>query len=181
VLAYIFWHSPLPCHDQAAYESSLARFHGRLEPSEIEGFTGSAAFLVTGATFAASGAPTYEDWYLVDDFAALGRLNEAAVAGSRKAPHDAVAAQAGAGAAGLYALRGGVSTAPSELAVWFSKPPASSYGEIFDRVAGRGALWQRQMTLGPSPELCLLGDEPLADLAPTIVVRRERTVVAFAG
>src|SRR5207253_6612299 len=44
----------------------------------------------------------YEDWYFVDDFTALGALNEAAVTVARKDPHDTVAKLAGGGAGGVY-------------------------------------------------------------------------------
>ena len=41
--------------------------------------------------------PGYEDWYLVDDWSSLGRLNEAAVDAARRPAHDRAAVDAGAG------------------------------------------------------------------------------------
>jgi len=187
VLAYLFWHSPAPGTEQADYEALLAAFHESLAASQIEGLACSAAFLVRGLTWLGAGAPSYEDWYLLEDFAALGRLNEAAVTGRRTSPHDAVAARAGTGTAGVYAHRGVAVPSPrGDVAVWFSRTPGSSYDEVFARAPSEGELWQRQMTLGPTPELCLLRERPLEvgdDLlagVPTVVVR-ERTIVALGG
>ena len=108
------------------------------------------------------GAAAYEDWYLVEDFTALGLLNDAAVSASRRAPHDSAAAHAAAGTAGLFGLRLGRAATNPSAATWFAKPPALSYPMLFAQLASEfanfdGGLWMRQMTLGPGNEFCLLG------------------------
>jgi hypothetical protein len=153
-LAYVFWHwtaQPAP-----SYRERLTAFHRALAADPPRGFRRSFTIAIEGAPWVPRGSG-FEDWYLVDDFGALGTLNDAAVSGSRRAPHDTVAVLAGGGTAGLYRLKSGELGEVAE-AQWFSKPTGVSYDRFFDRLGplvGRGALWQRQMTLGPTPEFCL--------------------------
>ena len=124
-----------------------------------------------GASWANEGSAAYEDWYLVRDMAALAPLNEAAVSGPRKAPHDAVARLAAAGTAGLYGLQLGAPLEPPRAAAWFGKPSGMTYASLFALlepiVSGAGgALWMRQMVLGPTPEFCLQSARPAALPAP---------------
>ena len=101
------------------------------------------------------------------DFGALGRLNEAAVSGSRRAPHDAAAAAAGAGTAGVMAhVAGPLLPARPAWAAWLEKPAGVAYpafhAELAAALRGRDAsAWQRQMVLGPAAEYCVLAAEPL--------------------
>ncbi|MBV9610385.1 MAG: hypothetical protein JO187_12570, partial [Acidobacteria bacterium] len=106
MLAYVFWHWHRPQVSEQDYEEHLRRFHRALAAEPPRGFISSAAFRVDGARWIPQ-PRTYEDWYLVDDFAALGTLNEAAVSASRKLPHDEVARLAADGTAGVYRLVGG--------------------------------------------------------------------------
>ena len=88
----------------------------------------------------------------------MGALNEAAVSGTRRDPHDRAAAMARGGTAGVYALKAGE---PGEVATafWFDKPRGATYEAFSARLAPLtregGALWQRQMVLGAAPEFCL--------------------------
>ena len=112
--------------------------------------------------WSADGVAAYEDWYLVDDFAALGLLNEAAVSASRRAPHDSAAAHAAGGTAALLGLRLGRAMTNPRVATWFAKPSGMSYETLFAQLTAEfatfdGGLWMRQMTLGPGNEFCLLG------------------------
>ena len=100
MLAYVFWHSPGSADTISTYEAALAAFHSSLDPADIRGFRGSQACLVQGASWF-SAPVVYEDFYLVDDFTALGALNEAAVAGHRRRPHDNVAGMTAEGMAGV--------------------------------------------------------------------------------
>jgi hypothetical protein len=104
----------------------------------------------------------YEDWYFVDDFAALGALNEAAVSGARKAPHDAIAALPLGGAGGLYAFLQGRVARP-RFAAFRSKPSGVTYASYVAALPAEAEVWQRQMVLGPAPEYCFLTEEPLED------------------
>jgi hypothetical protein len=172
MLAYVFWHAPAAGADLQRYEGALLAFQRSLDPDEIPGFRQALAFRVRGAPWV-PGAAAYEDWYLVDGFAALGALNTAAVTGQRRQPHDQVAVQAPWGAAGLYApaadSAGGLE---GPEAHWFDKPRGMPYEEFLAGVDVDGAVWQRQMVLGPSPEFCALGTRP--PRAPLTTVRRSR-------
>jgi hypothetical protein len=94
----------------------------------------------------------YEDWYLVDDWPALGALNEIAVSGQVRCPHDAAAVLVDECWGGVYrAIRG--SPHPPHGARWISKPRDQSY-HLFLADEPAAALWQRQLVLGPAPEFC---------------------------
>ena len=97
VLAYVFWHRPREGADIGAYESAQLAFHRSLAGNAARGMRSSSCFRVAQVPWLqvadgqpASAAPAdYEDWYLVDDFAALGVLNEAAVGRGHRTSHDA--------------------------------------------------------------------------------------------
>jgi hypothetical protein len=182
VLAYIFWHRP---HEPAAgegYEQAHISFHRSLARTRPVGTCGSAVFRVTELpwTEPAGAAPAYEDWYVVEDFAALGVLNEAAVGRGHRTAHDQVARRFGWGAGGIYALlegersaiaRGSAPGDPSP-ATWVQRPPGSRprpLGELLGdgMDPSRSSLWRRQMVLGPAPEYCLLAPEVPPGAAPT--------------
>jgi len=160
MLAYVFWHWPAPEVDRASYERSLASFHRILHEVKPLGFQRSTSWRARGMPWLRTDGPGYEDWYLVDGSAALDPLNDAAVSGARKGPHDEVARLSEVGAGGLYGLRAG-SPDPDlvRFATWFSKPRATSYEGLDARLrpwverTGVG-LWRRQMVLGPTPEFC---------------------------
>jgi hypothetical protein len=154
VLAYVFWHAPAEAGDVAAYEEALVAFHAVLRDAPPSGFAGSAALRVTGAPWL-PGASGYEDWYLVEDFRALGELNEAAVSGRRQGPHDDVALRSGHGAGGVYTAWVGAPDVPTGDVLWFAKAPGRGYGDL--RAALPGTTWQRQLVLGPAPEFCRAG------------------------
>ena len=108
----------------------------------------------------------YEDWYVVEDFAALGVLNEAAVGRGHRTAHDARAPRR-PGHRRIYRLLEGCagSRADARVAVWIEKPRgvespllAALLGDGMD--GAHAGLWQRQLALGPAPEYCLLAAEP---------------------
>ena len=172
-LAYVFWHWRRPNVSAADYEARQRAFHAALAAAPPAGFTGSFSVAVSGAPWAAAGGgDAYEDWYLVRDYAALGELNAAAVAAPRAAAHDAAAAQAAGGAAGLYRLQLGRELRSPRFAHHFSKPAGVRYREFLAALeprvaAASGALWMRQMTLGPAREFCLHAAEPV-ELPPNV-------------
>ena len=153
-LAYVFWHWPARA---AGYEELLQGFHDAL------GVPGSVTFRLQRAPWDGAAPQPYEDWYPVDGWAALGELNDLAVGGARRAPHDAAARAAGDGTAGVYRrLREGPPLHAVTHAAWFGKPPGVGYEDFERQLADalRGteaAVWQRQLVLGPAPEYAVLG------------------------
>jgi hypothetical protein len=126
-LAYVFWHWVRPGGEVAAYEHALTAFQRALL-----------------------------------DSAPLDPLNDAAVSAACRAAHDVAAGAAAGGTAGLYRLRQGeVQTAEVRCATWFSKPAGMSY-EALDACLAEctdgtpSQCWSRFMTLGPTPEMCVL-------------------------
>ena len=179
MLGYVLWHWKRPEVATAEYEARQRAFHAALGSAPPPGFGGSFSVALSGAGWAAAGTAAFEDWYLVRDFAALGTLNDAAVSGTRKGPHDQAAATAGGGAAGVFRLRLGNVLREPRSAHWFSKPAGTSYADFLASLerpvaAAGGALWQRQMTLGPTAEFCLHAAErvPLAGVEPLVLVLR---------
>jgi hypothetical protein len=179
VLAYVFWHRPREREDSETYERLVCAFHRSLARSLPAGMIASAAYrlaeLPWEAPSTAAGAldaPAYEDWYLVEDFAALGVLNEAAVGRGHRSSHDDAAQHCGAGTAGLYALLEGDPTARAlgdvTLAVWVTPTPHSARDLRRSPLAEllgdgmephRASLWRRQLVFGPAPEYCLISSE----------------------
>jgi hypothetical protein len=168
MLAYVFWHWPFRETEQHRYESSLFDFHRSLIERKPDGFHESYVFRLKDTPWASNNdGLVYEDWYLVDDFNALGLLNEGAVTGISRAPHDRIAQKADGGAGGVYRLRVGQPIlSRARHAVWFSKPRGLPYDDFYRGIpslaleAG-GGLWERQMVLGPAAECCLLATEEI--------------------
>jgi hypothetical protein len=164
MLAYVFWHQPRPDVSVDEYESRLRAFHEDLQWAPPPGLRTSLTWQINGAVWLPEGSG-YEDWYLLDDSAALDVLNERAVAGPLGRVHDAIAALATNGTAGLYQPRQAIEgKAKGRSAVWFSKPAGMSYDALDREIealpgAAESELWRRMMTLGPTPEFCLLGDD----------------------
>jgi hypothetical protein len=82
------------------------------------------------------------------------------VAALMRVPGYSAAAVAAGGLAGVYGLRPGEPILRPQFAYWFSKPEGATYRDLDASLAtvleqSRGALWIRQMALGPAPELCL--------------------------
>ncbi len=176
MLAYIFWHGPREGVAADAYEHAQLAFHRSLAHSRPLGLRCSALFKLDELPWASPGdaAPAarapYEDWYLLDDFTALGVLNEAAVGHGHRSAHDEAARRFGGGAGGLYALIEGCRPDTGELAaplgeanvaIWVARPLGDrrpGLGEMLgDGMDPRHAsLWRRQLVLGPAAEFCLL-------------------------
>jgi hypothetical protein len=172
VLAYVFWHRPTEGADLETYEEALQAFHRSLARSRPAGVRGSATFRVGALPWFAGRA--YEDWYLVEDYAALGVLNEAAVGRGHRTAHDRAAHHAARGVGGLYALCEGrprpAALALSTRATWVT--PARRADERVEMLADgvdpeRSSLWRRQLVLAPAPEMCLLhAEEPPPGIGP---------------
>lgn len=176
MIAYFFCHWKQANVPAQEYQARQRAFHATLEASPPSGFLQSFSVGLAGAPWAAGGGESYEDWYIVESFASLATLNEGAVTGARSAPHDSVAAAAAGGAGGVYALRQGAVLSTPRYAQWFAKPSGTTYAALLSQVEPRvdeacGALWMRQMTLGPAREFCIHTREPLA-LPPSFDVIR---------
>ena len=162
MLAYVFWHWPRPEIERGQYLDHLAEFHRTLAANKPQGFQRSVVFRIHGAYWLKTDGESFEEWYLVDDSAALDPLNEAAVSGACEEPHNRVAREAADGTGGLYRLRAGSAAdmAHAKFATWLSKPAGLSYKDFYTELqpvtSQPGvALWGRQMTLGPTSEFCL--------------------------
>ena len=161
MLAYVFWHWPQPQIDTGSYVDHLVEFHRTLAANKPDGFRESVVFRIRNANWLNTDGDAYEEWYLLDDSAAMDRLNEAAVTGVCEEPHNRVARAAADGTGGLYRLRAGAEDlAEARYAVWLSKPGGVSYKDFYASLARLTsqpgvALWGRQMTLGPTTEFCI--------------------------
>ena len=165
MLAYVFWHAPRG-DDAARYCAGLAAFHTALADHPTEGFVQSWTLRVRAVPWLPAANAHYLDWYVVDDFAALGALNRGAVTGPRQSPHDAVAPLARTGTAGVVGLldgsdAGAAAMAPGRAMLsMVDKPAGISYADfdasLIDAADG-APCWMRQMTLGPGPEFLVLG------------------------
>jgi len=167
MLAYVFWHWPQPGIDPATYVDHLSEFHQTLASHKPAGFQHSVVFRIHDAGWLNTRGEAYEEWYLLDDSAAMDRLNEAAVSGACEEPHNRVAREAADGVGGLYRLRvGDENPAQSRFAVWLSKPAGVSYNDFFAALQPLTsqpgvALWVRQMVLGPTTEFCIHSPTPV--------------------
>ncbi|HXA55411.1 MAG TPA: hypothetical protein VNV37_11120 [Solirubrobacteraceae bacterium] len=174
MLAYLLWHRPADVIERDAYEHASKRFHLSLRHSPPAGFRGSTVLRLAECPWLASPhEATYEDWYLLDDFTALGVLNEAAVTHGHSGAHDSVARRFGSGAGGLYGLmEGHADPADVPRAVWISRLPGQPRGALAQLLGdgmdpAHASLWRRALVLGPAPEYCLLSPEPPKGVSPT--------------
>jgi hypothetical protein len=183
VLAYLSWHRPAAEVEEDDYEQALVHFHRSLAHRPPSGFRGSASVRVEQLPWL--DGTVYEDWYVIDDWAALGVLEQAAVARGHVTAHDAAAALTGVETAAVYRLlEGSADPGRAATAVWVSatrghqRPPlAQLLGDGID--PERDGLWQRCLVLGPSPEYCLLTSGEPTGLAPARLPR-EWTATALA-
>lgn len=155
LLAYLFWHQPAADQRLESYEQALIAFHRRLRDVAVPGLVASGSACVGELPWLAGGG--YEDWYAVEDYGALGVLNDAAVDAAHADTHDLVALAAGFGTGGLYALERGRIATRADYCVWLTKPGGVAYPEFREQVAAQSrsetvTVWRRQMVLGPAPE-----------------------------
>jgi hypothetical protein len=163
VLAYISWHRPTPGVERVTYERALERFHRSLEHRPPSGWRGSVSFRAAGLSWLGTDAQDgYEDWYLLDGWAAVGVLEEAAVSRGHISAHDSIAAIAGTATSAVYRLiEGHPDPASAQVAVWIARDRGHS-SPVIAELMGDGmdpqtaGLWRRCIGLGPAPEYCLL-------------------------
>lgn len=165
--AYVFWHWPRPGVSASSYEEKLRGFQRALSSSRPSGFVEALSFRVDALPWGPGDGPLYEDWYLVEDFASAGILNDAAVSGGTRRTHDSIAKDYLKGSGGIFkSISGGLSLLEARYATWIEKAVGQSYQSYYDELAkgvgdGRTDLWRRQMVLGPSPQFCVHSAEPL--------------------
>ncbi|HEY2282846.1 MAG TPA: hypothetical protein VGH60_04765 [Solirubrobacteraceae bacterium] len=172
MLAYVFWHRPLGGTALAEYERAQLAFHRSLARTPPVGFAGSACYRAAGLSWLEGARDGYEDWYFVEDYTALGILNEAAVGHGHRTPHDELARRFGSGAGGLYGLVEGSPRLDGASAIWVARPPGAERRPLGELLGDgmdpdEAGLWRRQLVFGPAPEFCLLAREPSAGVAAT--------------
>jgi hypothetical protein len=162
MLAYLFWHWQAGGVGPGAYAEALEAFHASLADLPPSGFHRSASFRLSEVPWIKPGnGELHLDWYLVADWNAVGKLNEAAVSPPHQGPHDRVASLAGGGSGAIYLLRAGHPNLQVRVATWVEKPRDTTYEEVLGQLQERFTpeslcVWQRQLVLGPAPELCVL-------------------------
>jgi hypothetical protein len=174
MLAYVFWHRPAGGVAVEDYEQALGRFHRSLAHRPPCGLLGSVSLRAEQLPWLTAGggdyAGGYEDWYLVENWSAVGVLELAAVSRGHQTAHGEAARRMGDGAGAIYRrLEGEALPGDARLAVWVTRPRGQSdptMAELLDDGVGPldGALWQRTLVLGPAPEFCLL--HTAAELPP---------------
>jgi hypothetical protein len=167
ILSYVFWHEPRRTTPRAKYERELLAFQGSLRAHPPPGLVDILSFRETGSPWSKHRRTTYEDWYLAKGFRSIGLLNQAAVEGANKGPHDDVARDGAAVAGGLYKLlRSSLPLRDARSALWLEKPDGMSYRAFLGGLSeltndDPADVWQRQMVLGPAPEFCIHSRAPL--------------------
>jgi hypothetical protein len=160
MLAYVFWHWRYPHIEKLSYQQLLIDFHTALRAQKPVGFDYSTVFQVEHVPWLSMAGEAYEEWYILENSAALDALNEAAITGLCREPHQQAARSAAGGTAGLYRLRASSVITTAHVALWFAKPAGMSYETVYQTLQPQikqspGTLWERQMVLGPAPEFCL--------------------------
>jgi len=169
VLAYLFWHRPEPGADREEYERAQERFHRSLAQRPPDGFRASLALHVSELSWLSGEGPGYEDWYVVEDWTALGVLRQAAVGQAHSRAHERAATHSRQGAGAVYRLLDGqLRTLAPSTAVWVQPDRGQDTDDMAAMLldgASAGTLWQRELVLGPAPEYCLLAEAPPAGVA----------------
>ncbi len=175
--AYVFWHWPRSTVSSNSYESKLSQFLHSLASSKTRGLIDVGSFRVSSLPWGPSGANLYEDWYVVEDFASLGNLNDAATSGMTRQPHDSIAQDYMKGAGGVFKwIDGELDLHEARVATWVEKPIGPTYQSYYDAVRhgvgdAKTDLWRRQMVLGPSPQFVIHSERELklpANLKPIV-------------
>ena len=141
LLAYVFWHQSRPEITADIYEKKLADFLRSLSSQRPAGLVDALSFRVQALPWSPRQGIVYEDWYLVENFAALGALNDAAVEGDTRTPHDAIAKDYMKGAGGvLRSVQGDLNLREARVATWAEKPNRAILPIVLrgSREGGRG-------------------------------------------
>lgn len=170
MLAYLFWHARPDNISAAQYEKTLLHFGAALADAKVPGLLDNTSYSV--GTTPWLGEAGYEDWAWLDGFASLEALNEHAVTGPMKQPHDAIAQMTRHGGFGaLYSLVAGEHRPLGDSKViWLSRPRGIDWRRalraIVDSADSDVTAWRRLMVLGPAPEFALVGPPALTVTIP---------------
>ena len=174
MLGYVFWHAAREGVNPCAYAEALAAFHAALASDPPAGFIRSFSTHMSRLPWL-DAETAYEDWYLVENSAALDTLETAAVDARRRSAHDVAANAVHSGAGGLYSLLLGEPHVPLET-LWLTKPDGVRYADFrptLEEIARDGAtLWQRKMVLGPAPEFAAQSRGSLAERSGVRIVHQ---------
>jgi hypothetical protein len=133
MLAYVFWHWHGPQIEAGAYQHNLIAFHQALSAHKPRGFDSSMVLLAEQATWLGRDAPTYEDWYFVENSAALDPLNEGTLSGPCQEAHNQLARWTEGGTGGIFRLQAAGTYSPAVNFAWrFNKPAAMSYAALYE-------------------------------------------------
>ena len=145
MLAYVFRHWPSQASDGGDYEALHLRFHRSIANEGPAGFHRSFIFRLEKAPWIAATGPIFEDWYLVENFAASERsLGKIALlttmSHSARLRKPRALSTSGRRAAHIAKVR---------RALWFSKPRGLPVPRNLRR-RSRGGFGQRRRALGAS-------------------------------
>jgi hypothetical protein len=158
MLAYVFWHRPLPHVDRKLYEDAIVRFQSDLARQPPPGFIAAMSFRIEPVSWLGDQGG-YEDWCLLDGSWAMDSLNNFAATGRMQPSHDGVAAHMDEGHGGLYAHAGGEPSAAAESTIyWLTRPRGISWQDAIAPLRARFPqvnVWRRQMVLGPTAEFAV--------------------------
>src|SRR2546430_15683173 len=102
MLTYVFWHQRESKIAREEYQERLVAFHRILRERQPQGFLFSMVLEMAQLLWMEEGREAYEDWYIVENSAALDPLDEAAVTGICRKAHHQGGRMAGGWGGGVY-------------------------------------------------------------------------------
>lgn len=160
--AFIMWHRPRTDVDADGYRQGLFRFFAALGAARPSGLISICSHWVEAPAPAPDQGAAFEDWYLLEDSAALDTINDAAIDRGCESSHDAAAAASRDEYTGLLRLRSGELRIEDAGAMyWLDKPADQAHLDFLAALekslaAHDYAIWTRQMGLSPTAEFCVL-------------------------
>lgn len=164
MLGYLFWHAKAPSISAADYETQLSAFHASFQQLKPAGFMHSRVYRVPALPWMPATEAVYEDWYILENSAALDVINHAAIHNPHKGSHDSVARMVIGGLGGAYELRSGEIDLIPEHVYWFGKPatvPKDVFQTDMQALKANALFWGKYMVFGQTPSFCLQTAEPV--------------------
>jgi hypothetical protein len=165
MLAYVFWHTPLPETPRETYEHNLLAFYEALEKAACPGVKRAATARISSIPWYRD-QDGYEDWAVIEGTWVLEGLNRMAVEGSMEASHAHIAQLMENGNGGVYYhLWGEHEPHRANQAQWLSRPRGIQFRLPLEKIAESAGMqvsvWRRFMVLGPGPEFIIFGSDPM--------------------